>query len=78
LAFRADTLEEHDKLKFEEDYRVDGRSSTSGIEWSNKVTHEVEVKGSMEVTVEIVGRDKVLQRDIDQGREVTVLATHHE
>jgi hypothetical protein len=47
-------------LELEENDRINGRATTSRIEWSNKVAYKGKVEGLVEVTVEMVSRDKLL------------------
>jgi hypothetical protein len=50
------------ELQTEEDNRVDGGSTASGVTIPDEVTHERQIQHAVEVAIEVVSRDEVLQR----------------
>jgi hypothetical protein len=80
MSWRSDRipLEKHDQLELKEDYRVDGRSPASGVDGPNKLAHEREVEGLLDMAIEVVDRDQVLQRNAVQQFECPQLDAHHD
>src|SRR6266487_6794885 len=60
-AFRANTLEEHDELQFEEHDRVDGGATATSIGLLHEFPHNREVKYPLKVTVEMILRYQFFQ-----------------
>jgi hypothetical protein len=61
----------------EENDGVNGRPPACGIERRDQFADKGEVKRFVEMAVEMVGRHKLLEGDIDERGEFTVFATQH-
>ena len=66
LALGADALEEHHQLQLEEDDRVDGGTSTIGVQLRDPLPDEAQVERGFQVAVEVVAGNEGLQRDGDR------------
>ena len=77
LALGAQPFEEHDELKAEEDDRVDGRASARRVAGLNKLTYKGEVDRPLNMTIEMVARDKLVQRDTLERFEPADFGSHH-
>lgn len=70
LALRAEPLEKHDELQFEEHHRIDGRAPALGVQFPRPLPYEAEIECLVEVAIKVVRRDEGLQRDGDRFVEV--------
>jgi hypothetical protein len=52
VAFSADALEEHDQRQLEEDHRINGGTTTVGVQLARPLADEAEVNRRLEVAVE--------------------------
>ena len=78
LAFRAQTLEEHNELELEEDHRVHRGSAAPGVKRCDEFPYEREVEPFFQAPVEVVLRDQLLERDVGRKRgEAADLRAHH-
>src|SRR4051794_6693198 len=66
LPLRANALEEHDQLEFEEDYRIDGGPPPLGVQLLDLAADKAEIGLRFQVAVEVVVRNEVLERDGDR------------
>jgi len=63
LTFRAQSLKEKDQLELEEDDRVDRRSPDPSVGVTDQIPNEGKIERAVEVTREVPGRHKIVQRD---------------
>lgn len=61
LPLGADSLKEHDELKFEDDHRIDGWSAMMGVPLRDPIPRDRQVKGSGKLPREVVVRDELLE-----------------
>ena len=54
FAFRAQSFEEHNQVQLEEDHGINRGPPTASVHVSDEVTHEREVEGTVEMSVEVV------------------------
>src|SRR5918998_741568 len=66
LTLRTDPLKEHDQLKFEENDRINGRTTAFGVELLRPVADKREVEFGFQVAVEVARGNEFLQRDVDR------------
>src|SRR5438309_82925 len=73
LSFRVQTFKEESELELKEDHRVDGRSPVDGVAVLDPVAHEGENEGALQVSIEVISRNQLFQRDLDRPLEVSLL-----
>src|SRR6266567_4442118 len=77
LPFRADALKEHHQLQFEEHNGVNRRATATSIGLLHELTHERQVKGSLQVSIEVIVRNQLIKGDIDERGKGALLHSHH-
>jgi len=61
LTFRSYPFEEEDQLQLEEDDRIDGGTPVRGITLLNPLTHEGEIKFTLEMAIEVLSGNELLK-----------------
>jgi putative ribosome biogenesis GTPase RsgA len=64
-------------LRLEEDDRVNRKASHRGVAVGDEVAHKAKVKGTVEVTVEVVRRHEIVSRQTVDGVEHALLHAQH-
>ncbi len=77
LPLASQSLEEKDKLEFEEDYRVDARAAGGGVAILDQIPHKRKIESPFQAAVEVVLRDEFFEGEIGQWGEVANLGAHH-
>jgi hypothetical protein len=77
LPLASQSLEEEDKLEFEEDYRVHARATSGGVAIDDQFPHKREIERPLQVSVEVLLRDEFFEREVREWSKVTLLNAHH-
>jgi hypothetical protein len=71
LAFRADALEEHGQLEFEEDHRVNRGTAAGGVAIGDPYPNDAKIQSRIKVAIEVISRAELLKRDGPRSVEAT-------
>jgi hypothetical protein len=63
LPLRADTLEKHNELQFEEHHRIDARSAKGLVEMPHQVAHEGQIEPGFDLAIKVIFRHERFQGD---------------
>jgi hypothetical protein len=59
LPLRANALEEHDQLEFE-DHRINGGAAPIGVQLLDPAADKAEIERALQMAVEVIRRDEIL------------------